>query len=98
MTATLPSAKHLTLADTIVTPEYTVGCLSEPNKHGDTRVMWDSRNAEEVDAARAQFDSLRGKGYLAYKAEGKDGNRGEVIREFDPTAERIILVKPPVGG
>ncbi len=32
------------------------------------------------------------------KAEGKKGDKGEQIRTFDPDAERIILVKPLVGG
>jgi len=35
---------------------------------------------------------------MAYKAEGKNGERGEQIRKFDPDAERIILAKPLVGG
>jgi hypothetical protein len=67
-------------------------------EHGDLRVMWDPAVQDEVEAARAQFDELRGKGYLAYRAQGRRGSRGEVIREFDPDAERIILVRQNVGG
>jgi hypothetical protein len=98
MTTTIPTAAGLGLADTTRTEEYTIGCLSVPDRGGDTRVMWDSRNEEEVDAARKQFRDLTRAGYLAYKAEGKEGMRGEQIREFDPRAERIILVKPLAGG
>lgn len=74
------------------------GLMSTLGRSGDVRQMWDRRNDDEVDAARKQFNSLTRKGYLAYKAEGKEGRQGEQIREFDPDAERIILVKPLVGG
>jgi hypothetical protein len=74
------------------------GLMSTLDRSGDVRQMWDRKNKEEVAAARTQFDDLTGKGYLAYKAEGKDGRQGEQIRTFDPKAERIILVKPLVGG
>lgn len=74
------------------------GLMHELDKSGDTRVMWDRNNADEVAAARTQFNALVKKGFTAYRAEGKEGLRGEVIREFDPDAERIILVKQLVGG
>lgn len=64
---------------------------------GDTKVIWDSKNVDEVAAAKATFDSLRAKGYLAYTVS-KDGSKGEVIREFDEKAEKIILSAPLVGG
>jgi hypothetical protein len=93
-----PSAAGLTLDDVIATEDYTIGAISILDRTGDTRVMWDSRNKEEVKAAEKQFDSLRKSGYLAYKAVGKEGTQGEQIREFDKKAERIIFVKPNVGG
>ena len=65
---------------------------------GDQKVMWDSASPDEVDAAQDTFRKLTGKGYLAYRAEGKKGEQGVQIREFDPDAERIILVKPHQGG
>jgi len=85
------------VADEITVPEGH-GLMHELDKTGDTRVMWDRGNSDEVAAARRQFADLTKKGFIAYRAEGKDGNRGEVIREFDPDAERIILVKQLVGG
>lgn len=93
-----PTAQGLDLDDIVTTDEYTVGCLSTLDRTGDTRVMWDSRNKAEVKAAKDQFETLLASGYMAYKAEGKEGLKGEQIREFDKKAERIILVKPPVGG
>jgi hypothetical protein len=80
------------------------GLMSTLDRSGDVRHMWDRKNEAEVSAARALFDSLvkpsskGGKGHLAYKAEGKDGHKGEQLREFDPDAERIILVPQMVGG
>jgi len=75
-----------------------VGEMSTLDRSGDQRVMWDAGNPDEVAAARRTFDDLTGKGYLAYRAEGKKGHQGTQIREFDPAAERIILVKPSAGG
>lgn len=67
------------------------------DRTGDTRIIWDPQKADEVSAARKLFDELKGKRYLAYKVK-KDGSKGEVIREFDPEAERIILAPPMTGG
>jgi hypothetical protein len=67
-------------------------------EYGDLRVMWDHTIQAEVDAARKQFDEMRAEGFSAYRAEGKRGDRGEVLRAFDPKAERIIFFKPNVGG
>jgi hypothetical protein len=64
---------------------------------GDTKVIWDPHNPDEVEAARAQFDALRKKGFLAYTVN-KKGDKGEVITKFDPDAEKIILSPPLVGG
>lgn len=65
---------------------------------GDTRIMWDSDNEEEVKAAREHFRELRKKHYLAFKAEGREGLRGSQIDDFDPNLERIIMVPRSVGG
>lgn len=74
-----------------------IGQMRELNESGDSTVSWDSDNAEEVQAARATFDRLVGKGFMAYKVTGKD-RRGEQIRSFDPKAERIMLVPAMQGG
>lgn len=64
---------------------------------GDTKIIWDSDKAEEVDQARETFNKLKKKGYMAYKVN-KKGEQGEVIREFDPDAEKMILAPQTVGG
>ena len=65
---------------------------------GDTRLIWDSENDAETAAARTMFDELKAKRFIGYKAEGKDGRKGEILQKFDPDAERIIMVPPQVGG
>ena len=65
---------------------------------GDTKVIWDSSNDDEVAAARSTFDRLIAKGYTAFRAEGKNGEKGEKITKFDPNAERMILVPRIQGG
>lgn len=74
------------------------GELSMMDHAGDTKIIWDADNADEVAAARRTFDDLRKKGFAAYSVEGKDGEKNEVVREFDPEAERIIMAPPMVGG
>lgn len=65
---------------------------------GDSRLMWNADNRDEVKAAREHFDSLRKKSYLAFRAEGKEGLKGSQIDKFDESLERIIMVPPMVGG
>lgn len=88
----------LTLDDTIVTDEYTIGALCVPTEDGDTRLMWDSRNDAEVDAAQIMFDSLRHQGFAVYKAKKGGQSKGEVLAEFDPKAERLVAMMPLQGG
>jgi hypothetical protein len=72
--------------------------MSVLGERGDTKIMWDADNAEEVAAAKRTFDDLRKKGFLAFKATGEKGAKGEQIRTFDADAERIILAPPMRGG
>lgn len=66
-------------------------------EQGDLKVIWNPANADEVAAAKAQFDSLTGKGFLAYKVAA-EGGKGQQIRTFDPSAEKIILAPALRGG
>lgn len=74
-----------------------MGELSVLDRTGDTKIMWDSAQDAEVDAARATFDKLKKAGYLAYSVN-KKGDKDEVIKKFDPDAEKIIMTPPLVGG
>ena len=71
--------------------------LSYPDETGDQRVMWNTGVQDEIDAAKETFNRLRGKGYAAYTVDD-DGESGEVIRQFDPMAGRIIMTRPNAGG
>jgi hypothetical protein len=73
------------------------GEMSVMGRSGDTKILWDRNNADEVAAARAQFDALRRKSFLAFSVR-RNGERGEQINEFDPEAEKIILAPQIRGG
>jgi len=74
-----------------------MGELAIIDSTGDTKVMWDKSNDDEVEAAEEQFDSLIDKGFSAYKVK-KDGEKGKKITSFDPNAGKIIMVPKIVGG
>jgi hypothetical protein len=67
-------------------------------KDGDTKLLWDRRNPDEVENARRSFDDLRKKGYLAFRVTGTDGEKGEQMTAFDPEAERMIMIPAMRGG
>lgn len=74
-----------------------MGELATMDLSGDTKVYWDARVPAEVENARQTFRTLRGKGYAAYKLAA-GGAQGEQLLDFDPAAERIILVPAMQGG
>ena len=66
---------------------------------GDTKHIWNPQNDGEVAAARAVYDSLRSKGYKAYRVDERNGEKtGEPMRQFDPTVGKMIMVPQLVGG
>ena len=85
----------ITIDDTTTTDEQSA--LIVLDHTGDTRLMWDKKAKPEVKAAQELFDKMKAKGYLAYTVN-KDGSPGEVINEFDPKAEKIIMSPQLVGG
>lgn len=64
---------------------------------GDTHLMWDANNEDEVSAMRATFDKLRKKGYLAFSIKAK-GEKGTQVEKFDPAAGKLIMAPPMQGG
>lgn len=77
--------------------ESTSGELAIMGPTGDLKLTWSRGNADEIEIARKSFDEARKLGFAGYRL-GRDETRGEVIREFDPTAERIVMAPPMVGG
>jgi len=64
---------------------------------GDYKIIWDRTKTDETEMARDTFNKLKKKGYMAYSVGG-DGEKDKKIDEFDPQAERIIMVPPVQGG
>lgn len=71
--------------------------LREISLRGDSKLMWDVDNEAEVAAARNLFDELKSKGYTAFSV-AKGGEENQIIDEFDPDGEKIIMVPPIRGG
>jgi len=74
-----------------------MGQLSILNDKGDTKVIWDPSNEDEVMAASDQFDALVEKGFIAFAVK-KNGQQGTQTKVFDPEAGKIIMVPPIQGG
>jgi len=74
-----------------------MGKMSIIDNTGDTKVIWDKDNADEVEAAEDQFDTLINKGFVAY-AVTKSGEAGKKIKKFLAKAGKIIMIPPIAGG
>jgi hypothetical protein len=98
MTAIEETAQPATLDDKYPIPEGKTGIMHALCSKGDIPFMWNGQDPDDVGAARKFFADQKKKGYIAYRSEGKDGHRGQVIHDFEPEAERIIFVKQHVGG
>ena len=79
----------------VVEEGHGVLCLLDDS--GDSRMQWDKSDPAQVAKAQARFDELHKKGFIAYTVN-KKGDMGEVLAAFDPSAERIIMHSPLVGG
>lgn len=64
---------------------------------GDTKHIWNPDVEDEVKVMEELFEKLKKKNYLAYTVDG-DGEQGELIKKFDSTLGKIIMVPPVVGG
>lgn len=64
---------------------------------GDTRSLWNPRDADEVAEARRQYTSFKERGFLPFNVNA-EGGKGEQMTEFDPEAAKIIFIPPMAGG
>jgi len=69
--------------------------VMDPSGH--TRHIWNSEMEAEVEAAKSLFKTLVKKGYRAFHVK-KDGEEGKAMTDFDPEAEKMIMVPPLQGG
>lgn len=66
---------------------------------GDLKINWDKKNPEETKSAEKVFkDLVKDKGYLAFKTTKLGRKSSKRIYEFDPEAEKIVVVPPVKGG
>jgi len=65
---------------------------------GDLRVEWSKDKPDEISSARDQFVKLKAKGYRAYRVDPKSSEKGELLKEFDHTAEKIVMIPQFAGG
>ena len=65
---------------------------------GDQQVGWDTNSPDEIEQAQATFDSLKAKGYMAYRVTKEGTKTGTQVTKFDPKLERIIMVPALQGG
>ena len=64
---------------------------------GDTKLIWDSTNEEERKAAEETFKRLTKKGYKAFHVDS-EGEKAKRMYDWDPYAQKVILVPAMVGG
>lgn len=74
------------------------GMMRQMNRKGDGAHYWNKDDPKDVEFAKTVFKEAKKNGMMAYRVEGEDGKKGEVIKEFDPNAERIIFVPQIRGG
>jgi len=68
------------------------------NGTGDSKVIWDPENDDEVDAAKCQFDMLLKKDFRIFKV-GKDHEKtGGALKKFPASAGKLIAIPKIVGG
>lgn len=75
----------------------TIGTMQVMDITGHTSITWDANKSVEVDVARTTFEKLTREGYSAFEVESGD-RQGRRMREFDPKAEKIMMVPQLVGG
>ncbi len=76
-----------------------MGTMKAMGLLGDTKLEWDPDDEEETEKARASFEKYLAKDppFKAFRLY--DGQKqGQEIDEFDPHAERILLVPAMAGG
>lgn len=65
---------------------------------GDTKIIWDPENDDEVENAERMFNEFVKEKKFAAFSVGKKGKKDEQIKKFDPEIDKMILVPPICGG
>ena len=80
-----------------VTDHAGVFIIPDPNL-GHAEVHWKKSDKKDTDIARETFIKYKAQGYAIYRVDPKTGDKGELLKEFDPNAEKLIAVAPMAGG
>lgn len=101
MTATINPTEipeHMRMADGADLPEgFTMFSIPDPS--GDTRIMWDPRNKDDLATAEAAFDSARKNGMTVYLVNPESGeSSGEIVHKFPKKEGKLIAVRQIAGG
>lgn len=64
---------------------------------GHTTVNWTQGNEADEDVARTTFITMISRGYNAFRVD-PDGGPSVRMKDFDPAAEKMILIPQLVGG
>ena len=76
-----------------------MGEIATLGRSGHVVTKWDETLPETVNEAKVTFDDLLGEGFTAFQTIAEAPTRpAEQIREFNPTAERIVMLPRFVGG
>jgi hypothetical protein len=71
-----------------------MGVMRVLDESGDSRIVWDRRDKNQVKEAFSKFRDFITKGYRAYVVRS-DGTRGSRLDEFDPLLEEVMVGKRP---
>ena len=66
-------------------------------KAGDILTTWEPKDKESTSVARTNFDQARKQGLVPYKISRRTGNT-ELLHNFDPEADTIVMAPPVTGG
>lgn len=66
---------------------------------GHTPVVFDPGTEAEEEARDLFNKTVHNQGYLAFTVTKENGHKtGEPIKDFDPTAEELLVMPPMAGG
>ena len=74
-----------------------MGTIHSMNRAGDSQFSWDPTVPAEVKHARGIFDEAIRQGFPVFRVRGR-GAKGERLHDFEPEAERLIVVPAMMGG
>ena len=64
---------------------------------GDKKIVWIAGDKKSREKARKAFEDKLKEGWLAFKVNPEDPHKGEMLKEFDAKANKIIMT-PAAGG